>query len=267
MYHFNKLSTHLLLFLAIHYTTLDAQNQPGPYRPYSDELESSNIELKGLDEHAYSQMSLDDIRLKTAYVEVFLSTFGDFFPLKPELNAALTDMRKRGDSITPLLLKLMDENQETGFEFSLLLDIPRVETIKLEPYLDYARNVLRERTHTMSAGLAGSAAQLLAHHGTKEDAELLKWVMETRFYVKDSITRKLDELNRRLGLPKQSTGVSLSNNQIETQSLEAKEQTNAQQPSPNVEKVSRSLSWVAWILLSIVILSLLWLVSANRKKT
>ena len=32
----------------------------------------------------------------------------------------------------------------------------------------------------LNAALAGCASILIAAHGTKEDAELLKWVMETR---------------------------------------------------------------------------------------
>ncbi len=252
---FNKRIVYsLVLLLCILGNHVNARDYPGPCRPYSADLQVNKIELDGLNETSYAEMSFDDIRLKNAYVSVFTSSLGGGFGnLRPEIVAALIDMRKRGDSVTPLLLKLMDENQETGFELSVLAAIPAVGTIKLEPYLDYARKVLRERTHSMSAGLAGCAAGLLERHGTKEDAELMKWVMETRPWVFDSVTRKLDELNRRLSLPPQESRPSKSIKSLSEDPAHGSfRHVKQKNPTTTVGKDQKSIRWIAWTLVILV---------------
>jgi len=244
------------------------KDHAGPYRPYSPELQGRwPKDLVGLDEAAFAQMSLDDVILKRAYLSVFLSGVGGKFQgLEPEISAALADMRRRGDTVTPMLLKLMDENQETRLEASVLVKIPEVGSIQLGPYLDYARRVLRERTHTMSGSLAGCAATLLAAHGTKEDAELLKWVMQTRPYVADAVTRELDELNRRLGLPKTSPRRTPKDHATTGGATSGNPQGTEGKPSGLVGVVQQAAThWLFWVLPVLGAAGLLWLVLRKRK--
>ena len=245
-----------------------AVDYAGSYRPYSMELKRDRIELEGLDEGDYARMSLDDIRLENAYISVFQSSMSNQFDnLEPEIVAALADLRKRGDGVTPMLLKLMDENQETGFESAILIYVPAVGTINIDPYLDYARKVLRERTQTMSAVLAGCASNLLAQHGTKNDAELMKWVMETRPWLADSVTRNLDELNLRLNLPKQEPRPSLRGTAESSDLSNGNSRTVKHKILPATNnKEHDSTPWIAWPLAILVAGGLLRLVLKKRNE-
>ena len=238
-----------------------------PYRPLADELcGGDRNELKGMDEPEFARLTLDDPLLKRAYLSVFMSPVGPNLDYhKNEPNPALADLRRRGDSVTPMLLKLMNENQETGLETCILVRIPSAGTIKLEPYLDYARKLLRERTQTMSASLAESAAMLLAAHGTEEDAELLEWVMETRPYVADSVTRELDELNRRLGLPKTSPRRAPKGQITTGGATSGNPQGPAGKPSgPTGAAQPFATWWLVWVVVLFGAVGLLWLMLKKR---
>ena len=262
--HLMYLVLSLVLILCGH---VGAADHAAPYLPYSDDLQLGKVDLRGLDEDSYAKMSFDDIRLKNAYISILSCTLGGFNNLEPEILAALNDMLKRGDSVTPLLLKLMNENQETGFELSVFITIPQIGTIKLEPYLEYARHVLRDRTSTMSAGLAGSAASLLATHGTKEDAELLKRVMETRPFVAYSISRKLDALNSRLNLPKFDSSHLIPNATYKDGKVEWSLPSKPKVLTvPNKVKQPTSPPWITWVLLAFAAIGLFWYVLKSRKK-
>ena len=258
----------LLCLIVSFASQVNAEDYPAPYRSYSAELTRDKLnEFDGWDEAAFARLSIEDPVLKRAYHTVFGSVVNDYMRFdEPELNAALADMRRRGDTLTPMFLKLMDENQETGFESLVLVHISNIGTINVAPYLEYARRVLRERTQTMNAGLAGCAADLLAKHGTKEDGELMKWVMETRPYVADSVTRKLDALNRRLGLPKQGTRPP----QREVPSADGTSGGDSRRqvkrpPVPIQEKSPSGTSWLVWTFLGLVVSGLLVFVLRNRK--
>ena len=259
----------LLLLHALAMTTgiVVAVDYAGPYRPYSAELKADEDQLKGFNESEYARMSLEDPQLKLAYAAVFGSSInGGFYNLPPEVFAALADLRKRGDTVTPMLLQLMGENQETGFELHVLASIPAVGTIKIDPYLDYARHVLRERTQTMSAMLAGCASNLLAEHGTKEDAELMRWVMEQRPWLADSVTRKLDELNRRLNLPKQEVRAPLKGRPIAAvQSQEDSRSVGQKAPATSSNKEQEVTRWIVWPLAILVAGGLVRMLLKNRK--
>ena len=246
---------------------VDAEDYAGPYRPRADELRCNLLrEFIGWDEGAFAKLTLDDSRLKRAYASVFEMAVGKKLLYgEPEWDQALADMRKRGDSITPMLLKLMDENQETGVESSILVKISSVGTVNVEPYLEYARRVLRDRTQTMSATLAGCASNLLAEHGTEEDTKLLKWVMETRPYVADSVTRELDALNRRLGLPKQGTRPPLRESSWEN-GKDINSRRSPQRPQDQgIETKPAVISRPYWVLLAFIATGVLVIFLKKRK--
>lgn len=261
---------NLLFFIVMLTGQAKAKDYGGPYRPYSSELENGGGRIfLGWDEAAFAKLSIENVQLKQAYAKVFGSADGvDLYSVLPELQDALADMRRRGDTVTPMLLKLMSENQETGFESNVLVNIASVGTISLEPYLEYARRVLRERTTTMSAGLAGCAASLLRTHGTKEDAELLRWVIEMRPFLADSVIRELDGLNRRLGLPQQNTRPMLRDSYSVPGAFEEGSQRDSKKVSiPNEEKPLHAPTRLLWVLLPLGLLVLLWLNVKSHKPT
>ncbi len=243
-------------------------DEPGPYRRWSPELQQVNPEpLYGMDAEGYARMSLDDPLLKYAYTKIFMRSLGDFQELEPMDALALADMRKRGESASPVLLKLLEENQETGFEIALLCFIDQVGTVSIDPFIDYARNLLRNRTQTMSGAAAGSAAILISKHGSLEDAELLRWVMKERPYVADSVTRKLDGLLQRLNQSEPKTRPDLKGKASMSEEKAERSSTSTLKPtSTNGSEQSQSNGWIAWAVLGIFLTFILGRLLKNRSR-
>lgn len=173
----------------------------GPRRPASPELKAVNSSvLENLGAEDLEKMSLDDPVLKAAYVEIFLRSWR-FKQLEPPQELALADMRRRGEAVSPMLLKLMSENQENRIEDQILLNIEHLDTVRIEPFLEYARSLLRGRMKTMTAEAAGAAAYTLARNGTREDEALLEWVRNERPYMANTIGEELKILRARLDTP------------------------------------------------------------------
>jgi len=180
-----------------------AEDYPLPHGPYSEEIEHFQGTIKGIED--FSVLSTDDVRLKIAYRRVFQCIDGDEFRSnEPEAVAAFADLQRRGNAATPMLLKLMQQHQENSFESSILSGITAVDTIDSEPFVEYARTLLRERTATMNAFLAGNAARLLRKRGSSEDLQLLRWVVETRPFVAPLVQPSIRALDLRLAAEKRS---------------------------------------------------------------
>jgi hypothetical protein len=90
--------------------------------------------------------------------------------------------------------------------------------------------------------------------------------METRPYLAAAVTRNLDELNRRLGLPKQEPRKSLKDKAITSeppiaspQGIEQKVDTSAAANKP------KKTHWIVWALVTLGIGGLLRVVLMQRK--
>jgi hypothetical protein len=268
MFHSNKLIICCLILGIAPLVRADVEikpetinTHPGPYRPWSLEFQQVNPEhLHGITAEKLAKMSLSDPLLKYAYMIVFMSSAGTLDNLEPEQALVLKDMRRRGDSVTPMLLKLAMENQETGYECALLDRIDEVGTINLDPYLEYSRNLLRERTQTMSASLAGCASKLLSRHGSKEDIEILERVLEERTYVASFVSISLKELKRRLDSPKQVSRPMLQDRQPTSEAVTDNTADSARRPSTakDVEE-NPSKPWIAWGLLITALTGMVWI--------
>jgi hypothetical protein len=176
----------------------------GPRRDMSPEMSAVADHpelLENLGAEDLARMSLDEPLLKWAYARVFLNSIDGFRQMEPQEKLALADMHRRGEAVSPMLLKLMSENQENRIEFSILANIEHLETVRIEPFLDYARWLLRERTKTMTGDAAGVATYLLGRHGTKEDEALLEWVLKERPFVAPDLNNALRNLRARLNPP------------------------------------------------------------------
>lgn len=238
-------------------------NHPGPYRRYSAELlqaEDSQLlrRMRGVND--YAGLSLDDPLLKLAYVDVFTSSPGSFEQLEKHHKWALVDMRRRGETVSPMLLKLAEENQETRFEIALLGTIDQVGTIALDPYLEYARKLLRDRTQTMSANAAAVASGLLAKHGDEADVELLKWVLKQRPYVAHDVTRNLKLFEQRLSNQKQAVGLPLNEDSSTSAATSDNHSSSTQSASvPKSDERPASMPWFAWGSLILVVIGIFWI--------
>ncbi len=186
------------------------EKKHGPQRP----RRSMSPEMSAVADHPdlldnlgaedLAKMSLDDPLLKYAYYEVLRNNIGDFNQMPqmaPQLKRVLVDMRRRGEAVSPMLLKLVEENQESVIESAILAGIQYLDTVRIEPFLDYARRLLRERTKTMTVYSAPVASALLAQHGTKEDEALLEWVIAEWPFGASEVTDDLKILRARLNPP------------------------------------------------------------------
>jgi len=174
-------------------------NRPDPHRPASPELNAvDSTVIENLKAEDLAKMSLDDSVLKSAYANVFQRSMGAFEQLAPPQELALADMRRRGEAVSPMLLKLIEENRETLIESSVLGDIENLGTVHLEPFLEYARKLLRER---LRSDVVAEASRLLARRGTKEDIELFEWVLTQRPFAVTDLTKSLKILRDRLASP------------------------------------------------------------------
>lgn len=98
----------------------NSTDHASPYHRMSPEMDAlDRSKIKGLGAEDLAKMSLDNSLLKYSYADVFLTCMGPFEQLDPQQERVLADMRRRGDAVSPILLKLMTENQETQIEISI----------------------------------------------------------------------------------------------------------------------------------------------------
>ena len=236
-----------------------AEDHPLPYGPFSREIEEFQGRIEEVDD--FSVFSVDDPALKVAYKRVFLSIIGDQLQSnQPEVVAAFADLKRRGDSVTPMLLKLMRENQENQLEAAILSGITAVDTIDVQPFVDYARSLLKERVATMNAVLAASAAKLLEKRGSKEDSDLLRWVIETRPYVAVSVESPLRHLDLRLAAEKrlgaQPTKENRNAAEARTEGVEASDRSAKREP------MSERNASAGWLIPALGLLTAILLIGA-----
>ena len=236
----------------------------GPRRPASPELKAVNSSvLENLGAEDLEKMSLNDPVLKKAYVQVFLRSWR-FKQLEPPQELALADMRRRSEAVSPMLLKLMSENQENGIEDQILLNIEHLDTVRIEPFLDYARRLLRERMKTMTAESAGAAAYTLARNGTREDEALLEQVIKERPYMTSTISTELKILRARLD-PPQTESCPERREKPSSDAGKATGPDKFTKDHPQDEDLARQLA-NAWIIGSMILLVLLGIYRLLRKR-
>jgi hypothetical protein len=243
---------------------------PGPSRPISQDFAVGRGQLERLNDEDYAQMDINDPRLKFAYSTVFHTTIaGEFEALPDHLQRALRDLRRRGNTVTPMFMKLLEANRDTTFEISLLATIGYVKSIDVAPFADYARRVLTERTSTMSASLAGVSAILLSEQGGKDDLELLRQVIAKRPYVAASIKSELPLLEKRIAgasVAPDTKAASQSAPSIHRQlpALKTAPETKPPTLAPSEEPTSSTPRSII-VFLILAASGLLWLLVKNRK--
>ena len=156
--------------------------------------------LRNLREADYAKMSLDDPLLQSAYVHVFKNAYDVITGegLRPELLSALHDLTRRGNDVTPVLLKLMKENPYTPFEFAGL-SAAYIQTIDPVPFLEYAREALKTRWETLQASDVGGIAYLFLYKGVPSDVELLREAAKKRPYLAHQVESNIASVKRSKG--------------------------------------------------------------------
>ena len=223
-----------------------------------------------MDEAAFARLSVDDPILHIAWYQVFVYAISWEYPeqLQPETRAALADLRRRGDTVTPTMLKLMREHQDSDIEASFLAAYS-LGTITVAPYLDYARTALRERTLTLKYGVALTAVGLLLDKGSKEDRELVQWYARARPYMTRSIEEMIWGNDAKHGIKRPYPGTPAAKAlQAATPSRVPEPLPTSSAPTANVtggnSALRRAHSWPLWVGVSIGLLVIAWLAFRKR---
>ena len=232
-------------------------NRPDAHRrmsPEMDEISNHPDLVENLRAEDLAKMTLDDPLLKWAYANVFLRSMGPFEQLAPPQELALADMRRRGEAVSPMLLKLIEENRETRIESSVLGKIEHLGTVRLEPFLEYARKLLRERTRS---DVVAVASGLLARRGTKEDIELFEWVLTQRPFAVTDLTKNLKALRARLDPPPSAPRPERRDLSSPTAGSDARLTRGMDHhPQDGGDRLSRTKPWLIGGLILVVLLGL-----------
>jgi hypothetical protein len=191
-----RLSNFQLLFVLLISTRfiVGAEDQVLPYAPEEPVLVNRHYP-RDLNEEDLRSFSLSDPELRIAYA--FLVGVARSGPKivderTPEMVAALNDLKRRGDSATPLLLDIMEKNHNTSLEYMTPHLVARIGTIKMEPYLDYLREMITTRPDEINASANEVTAKLFLEHGTADDEKLLQELAKKRPFLAPSLERAYD---------------------------------------------------------------------------
>ena len=134
-------------------------------------------------EEALKNLSIDDPNLRSAYVIFFSDVRFPMFlkePGRPELKAINSDIVRRGNSATPLILDIMKQSQGYWTEFLIprhLLFFPEIDKepfdpeIDKEPYLQYIRERIHSGASDIDSNTAGMFASFISRYGTPSDMD------------------------------------------------------------------------------------------------
>jgi hypothetical protein len=249
----------------------DPSTQTLPIPPEYDVLS----EIEHLTEADFARMEPDSRALRVAWVNLIRDLPGGFpqrlLRSDPAVKeggfraAAHLDLIRRGDAATPILLTLAQELAETPFESSLLGIIDTLQSVQLEPFLEYSRNLLRTRTKSSQIVIA---AGLLGRHGTDQDLLLLEQVAAARPYFAQTIRKEAKALKAHLegegaraGSPATKLNAPPS---VQTQTPKKSPEAKPAPPTPSEEPTS-STPWSIIVVLIVAAIGLLWLLVKNRK--
>ncbi|MEI6534124.1 MAG: hypothetical protein WCN98_02200 [Verrucomicrobiaceae bacterium] len=203
--------------------------------------------LRNFREADYANMALDDPLLQSAYVHVVKNS-RDIITgsgLRPELLAALNDLKRRGNDATPMLLKLMKENPYTPFECAAL-SAAYIDTIDPGPFLEYARDALKSRWETLQATDVERIARLLLYKGIPSDVGLLREAAKKRPYLAHDVESIIALVKRPNGPPAPQTEDATPDHT----DVKKRDTVKPAATPPPVASTSSS-SWLAWLIVVI----------------
>lgn len=226
---------------------------------------------KTLTEPTLAQMSLDDPLLRAAYAQIFLLSGK---PTDWEL-AVRSDLLRRGNAATPVLLSLFEENPESEFRAELMGKIEIIPTVDLEPFLNATRALFQKEGLKLPPRTCYQMAWLLERHGTATDFRILEQlrnhpVKEVGFVIKPNIERMTKRLAQESGskqapvqipltTPAASTPVPSTPHPITTAAASPLATTPAlQTPALAIERKAPVWPWVVGIAALTVIALLVW---------
>ena len=233
----------------------------GLHRPLPAEMVVDSRNLGGLDERAYARMSPDDPLLHLAWWHLLggmLPHYGD----EPTPRAALADLRRRGDSATPILLKLMSDNRDSDFECCAFSAI-NLAHLNPQPFLDYAQQMLRERTLSSYSENALRAVMVLLEHGEKADRDLVEWYALARPYLGPDIRLEMWSHDQSRGIKYPQPRVE--DTPVATVVLPPPPPPHRKPLPPRNEGSKTGVVAIIWLIVGVIALAFVWLAMKRRK--
>ena len=223
----------------------------------------------GLTENDLKDLSLTDPSLRVAYIWLMRSANPEG-PIvdesQPAMVAILNDLRRRGDSATPMLLDILKKSHDSIYQDYMPGIIARVGTIKMDPYVEYLRKVIQDRPEGISPTFAGDALGIFFVYGTKEDVKMVEVLTKNGTGMAAAIKTAFEREQRRNMSPTKSANLPTTPALIPDVEPEAPE--NAPWTNPAPTKRSEGTSTTPWSVVTVVAiaaaLGLLWLLSKRR---
>lgn len=174
----------------------------------------------GLTESEVASLPIGDPNLRVAYY--FLVKYSQqgaelVDERTPEMVSVLNDLRRRGSTATPLLIDLMEKNQNTHLEYMIPYIITRIDTIEKEPYVEYLRRVIRTRPNEINATAFETAVMMFLQFGNAEDVKLCKELEAKRPFLSYALQHALD--SHALSLPKLEQNRNSNSDQSEQEQI------------------------------------------------
>lgn len=185
-------SLFALLLLHVIVGAAAAEDRALPHDPQEPEFTIDKYP-RGLKENDLEHLPIDDPKLRQAYGFLAMSA-NSGGPVtderNPEMVVVLNDVKRRGDSTTPVWLDLMAKNPNSFLECYIPGIIARIGNIEMEPYVEYLRKMLTSRPDEINGAATKQALAIFFQFGTGEDVKMVQEVAKKRpflaWYVEDA---------------------------------------------------------------------------------
>lgn len=257
----------LLLLIPCSAFSEDRANGTDPLEPH---LDTPHSYPRGLKEADLRDLPLSDPKLRVAYywLNKSVNSTGRIIEEKvfPEMTEVMKDVRRRGDSATPLWLDMMGKNHRASMEYSIPHLLAQLGILNMEPYVDYLRNMIRTRPGEISEGACKTALGIFFEHGTEKDVKMVQELAEKRPFLASCVESAFErEQRRRLPPPTKAPEAITTPTSDETAAAPAKVPTAKPVPAALGEDSSPSTPWLVAKVISVAaVLGLLWLLIKRR---
>lgn len=175
MFRYHNLQFLLIMLTFAPFSTW-AKGEPSISGPTEELFVNANYP-RGLKEADLRDLSLADPKLRLAYF-FLIQTANSDGPVtdehSPEMLEVLKDVKRRGDSATPLWLDIMAKNPNTTLECYIPWILRRIGGIKMGPYADYYRKMIQTRPDEINATAAVEALSIFRKYGTEADVDMVR---------------------------------------------------------------------------------------------
>ncbi len=190
----------LLAFLHITRCFALAEDRPFGTDPLEPQFRTPETYPRDITEDQLRDLPLSDPKLRIAYAWLIKGAHGGHEITDarfPALVEVLKDVKRRGNTATPLWLDIMSNNHGSHLEYMIPHVLERVETIEMEPYVDYFRKMLQTRGDTINALACSVALSIFFEYGTKEDVQMVQELAKRRPFLAPSVEEAFETEQRR----------------------------------------------------------------------